>query len=531
MDNADAPEALPIEEPQAPGNSRTIVRNTVWYGLENLISFVATLVTSIVIARTLGPSRMGYIIYVMWIANMVQSFGSIGIPATTRKYMAEYLGAKDFATARFIYRRTMLLQMGVATLTTLPAIGWILWSAPAEFRTAALLLVVGIWPSMVNLVSAQANVATEELSANVPGSVAATATFFVMTLLAVILHWGVTGVASAMLGMRVADFAVRVVPTFRKIHAWPKDGAISDALRGRMLSFAVQSVTGMVLTLIVWDRSEVFLLKHLSADIRQVAFYSVAFSMAERLLVFPTVFASATGASVFAQYGRDRSRLPFMTAAAARYLGLTSIPLHVMATSLAGAALLTMYGRQYRDAMLVAMIAPVLCLPKAFLGPIQTLFETVERQTYFIWVTVFASVLDVSVAWWLIPRLGAAGAAIGSGTAQIMAVSALWAIGIRRYGIRLPWGFLAKVTAISVAAAAVAYPVVTHVPAWLGLVMGSAVAAGVFLGLAWLLRVFEPEDLGRFKVLVDLCPAALAAPVTLTYSWLSRRVTPTEELL
>ena len=512
-------------------NSKTIVRNTVWYGLENLISFSATLITSVVIARTLGPSRMGYIIYVMWIANMVQNFGSIGIPSTTRKYMAEYLGGKDFATARFIYRRTLWFQVGVATLTTIPAIGWILWSAPAEFRLAALLLVIGIFPSMVNLVSAQANVATEELSANVPASVAATATFFVLTLLSVFLHWGVVGIASAMLGMRVADCVVRLVPTYRRIHRWPADGAISDALRGRMLSFAIQSVTGMVLTLIVWDRSEVFLLKHLSADIRQVAFYSVAFSLAERLLVFPTVFASATGASVFAQYGRDRSRLPSMTAASARYLGLTSIPLHVLATSLAGAALLTMYGRQYRDAVAVAMAAPILCLPKAFLGPIQTLFETVERQKYFIWVTIVASIIDVFVAYTLIPRHGAVGAALGSGAAQFFAVSALWAIGIRTYKIRLPWGFLGKVTGISIVSAAASYAVVTRVPALAGLIFGGMVAAVSFLMLAWLLRIFEAEDLTRLKVLVDACPAALATPVTLTYGWLSRRITPTEELL
>ena len=82
-----------------------------------------------------------------------------------------------------------------------------------------------------------------------------------------------------------------------------------------MMSFATQSVMGMLLTLVVWDRSELFLLKHLSPDIRQLAFYSVAFGLAERLLLFPTIFAAASGASIYAQYGRDRSRLPAMTAA------------------------------------------------------------------------------------------------------------------------------------------------------------------------------------------------------------------------
>ena len=92
-------------------NTKTIARNTGWYGLENVISFVVTLFTSIAIARTLGPSKMGYIIYVMWIASVVSSLGGMGIPATTRKYMAEFLGMGDRGTARYIYFRTLMLQI------------------------------------------------------------------------------------------------------------------------------------------------------------------------------------------------------------------------------------------------------------------------------------------------------------------------------------------------------------------------------------------------------------------------------------
>lgn len=514
-------------------NSKTILRNTVWYGLENAISFASSLITSIAIARTLGPTRMGYVIYVIWIANIASTVGSIGIPATTRKYMAEYLGAGDLSTARFVYFRTLWLQAFTATLATVASLFWVLHTAPAEFRLASIVLVLSIWPSMVNFVSAQANVASEELSANLPASASATLVFFLLVMATIVFHWGVNGVAFALTAMRVVDFGVRFVPTFGRIRRSGDGQAhVPDDLRRRMLRFALQSLTGMALTLIVWDRSEIFLLKYLSTDIRQISFYSVAFNLAEKLLVFPTVFASATGASVFAQYGRDRTRIPALTANAARYLGLTSIPLHVMASALAGAALLTMYGRQYADAVVVCMAAPLLCLPKAFLTPVQTLFEAVEKQQYFIWITVVSSVLDVGLAWYLIPRHGALGAAIGSGAAQVLAISVLWMLAIRQYRIRLPWLFLAKTTLASVAAAGTAYAIVAHTHAVVGLVAGSAAAVAVFLGLAGMMRIFEQQDLVRFKVVVDACPAALAAPVNFTYSWVSRRMAPaiTEEL-
>jgi O-antigen/teichoic acid export membrane protein len=62
-------------------NTKIIARNTGWYGLENIISAILTLITSIAIARSLGPSKMGYIIYVMWISSVVSSLGGLGIPS------------------------------------------------------------------------------------------------------------------------------------------------------------------------------------------------------------------------------------------------------------------------------------------------------------------------------------------------------------------------------------------------------------------------------------------------------------------
>ena len=515
-------------------NTRTILRNTVWFAIENVISFGATLITSFLIARMLGPTRMGYIVYVLMVVNIAGMLGGIGIPATTRKYMAEFIATGERGAARHIYMQTLGIQVLAATAVTTACLLWFWFYAEPGYRLPAVLLVLSVWPSMVNSVSALANVATEDLSSNLPASVISTVVFFLITMSTLAFHWGVMGVAVSMLVMRLVDFGVRLVPTFRRINSWKGQGAgVPPDLRTRMRRFATQSVTGMLLTLIVWDRSEVFLLKHFSPDIRQVAFYSLAFSLAEKLLVFPTVFASATGTSMFAQYGRDRTKLSALAAASVRYLGLTSIPLHIIATALAGAAMLTFYSRQYAGAITVAMAAPLLCLPKAFLTPVQTMFEAVERQSYFIYATLIASALDVTVAIALIPRYGALGAAIGSGGAQLLCVGTLWALAIHRYQVRLPWRFLSKVVTISIVAAAVAYLAVWKTSPWVGLLLGSVLSTVTFIGLADLTHVFEAEDLARFRVMVESCPAALAAPVNLTFSWLSRRTIPaqTEELL
>lgn len=503
-------------------NTKTIAKNTGWYGLENIISALVTIFTSIAIARTLGPSKMGYIIYVAWISSMVTSLGSLGIPSTTQKYMAEFIGMGDRGTARHIYRRTLWLQGGLATLATTGLALWVLGDAAPGYKLASLLIVFSIWPGMFNSIPAQANVATEELSYNLPASVISIIVFFAAILATVIFHWGVIGVGGSVFLTRFVDCVVRFVPTTRRINAWPVEHVQPEGLNRRMITFAWQSVASMIAAIVVWDRSEFLLLKHLSTDIRQIAYYSVAFSMAERLLITSSVFGSAIGATIFAQYGRDKSRLPAITAASFRYLALSSIPVHLIAVSLAFPALMVLYGKQYAGAAMVVTLAPILCMPKAFMGPVQNLLQSTERQKYVIWATVFAGVADMTVAWLLIPRYGAVGACLGSGAAQVTAVGMMWIIAIRMYDIKMPWLQTAKITVISIAAAAAAHFASVPFAAIWGVLLGGVAALATLLVLFYLLRVLEPEDHSRLLIIAGMLPKRFSAPAEKILSVLMR---------
>ena len=494
-------------------NTRTIAKNTGWYSVENIVSAIVTVITSIAIARTLGPTKTGYIVYVSYVASVVGNLGSLGIPAATRKYMAEFIGMGDKGTARLIFFRTLALQAGLASLATLAIVLWVFQDANAQFRLAAVLIALSIWPSMVNSVPAQANSATENLATNVPGSIVSAFVYLSTILGVVIFHWGVTGIGAALLLMRTSDLLVRFFPTMSRIAAWNTTRVFPDGLRKRMVAYAWQSVAIMLLALIVWERCEVLLLKSLCTDIRQVAFYSIAFSLGNYLLLSSTIFGAAAGTTIFAQYGRDKSKLPQLAAASFRYLTLTSIPLHFIAVALAAPALLLFYGNRYAGAAMVVTIAPLLCMPKAFLAPIQSILQSTERQNYIILTTVFAGVVDIGVAWALIPAHGAVGACVGNGVAQITAVGLLWAIGIRLFHVRLPWALLAKVVLISAVAALTAHFVaLKFAPLW-GILAGGTCSLAILLGLFYLMRVLEPEDRDRFATLTGMLPESIANPV------------------
>ncbi len=493
-------------------NTKTIAKNTGWYGLENAINSILTVFTSIAIARTLGPEKMGYIVYVTWIASMVGDLGGLGIPATTRKYMAEFLGKGDRGTARHIYFRTFMFQASLATIAVTALLIWVLHDAGTGYKLASALIVISIWPAMSNSISAQANVASEQLFRNLPASVTSIVVFFVVILSTVIFHWGVIGVGAATLAMRSVDFLVRFFPTASYIRSWETSYTDPDGLSERMFRFAWQSVAVMAVELVVWNRSEFILLKHLCKDIREVAYYSVAFSMADRLLVTASIFGSAASATIFAQYGRDKSRVPSITASTFRYLSLTSVPLHFIAAALAAPALLLLFGNQYVGAEMVVTLAPILCMPKAFIGPVCSLLQSYERQSFVIWATVLAGILDIGVAWYLIPAHGAVGACIGSGVAEITAVGLMWAIAIYVYKVRLPWTLIFKVTFSSVIAATAAYSITKLFnPLW-GVLLGGTASLIILFGLFYILRILEPQDKSRLSVLTGILPKRLSGP-------------------
>jgi O-antigen/teichoic acid export membrane protein len=493
-------------------NTQTIARNTGWYSIENILDALIGLFTSIAINRYLGPEKNGYIVYISQIAAMVGGLGGLGIPATTRKYMAEFIGMGDRGTARYIYIRTLLLQVGVATLVTGGFLLWVLRDAQGEYKLAAALLVLSIWPAMINSISSQANTATEDLSKNMPASVLSACVYLAVIVVTVVLHWGVVGVALALLIRRAIDFLLRFFPTVMRVLGWKSTYVHPHGLSRRMMPFALQSVASLAVAMIVWGRSEVILLKYLYSDIRQVSYYSVAFTMAEQLLLVATIFGTAAGATIFAQYGRDKSRLPELAASTFRYIALMSIPLHFIAASLSVPALLLIYGHKFQGAAMVVALAPLLCIFKAFLAPAQNLLESSEQQRYVIAATVVAAIIDISVAWYLIPAHGAVGACIGNGAAQLTAVGLMWAVCIYLYKVKLPWMQLAKIVFISALASLTAHYIAARfAPLW-AILFGGSASLIVLFGLFYLMRVLEPEDHDRFGVLAGMLPRPVIAP-------------------
>ena len=83
--------------------TRTVAKNSFWYGLELSFGAIVILGTSLVVGRAFGPARLGYFNYLVWLTFVAGTLGSVGLPVATQKYMAEYMGKREPGVAYSIF--------------------------------------------------------------------------------------------------------------------------------------------------------------------------------------------------------------------------------------------------------------------------------------------------------------------------------------------------------------------------------------------------------------------------------------------
>ena len=492
-------------------NTRTIARNSFWYGLEMAFGILIAFGTSIPMARIIGPEKLGYFNYIMWLANMTGTIGSMGIPSTTRKYIAEYLGNNQPAIARAIFASTLRLQMAMAAGITSASLMVLFLIGDPAHRVVSAIQIVSMFPSMTSFVAAQTNVARENMRANILASVVGGLIHLTGVISSLAFGWGLFGIAIGILTSRTVELVIRYVPVQRWINTLPH-GKIPPELKLKMRSFSGQSMVILLLNIVVWNRSDMIVLKWRSADIAQITFFSVAFTISEKVTLAPQVFGQALGATVMAQYGRDKLRLQEMVSGAAKYMFLLAMPLLLGMAALSPAIIRLLYGHQYLPAIPVLALAAIFALPNPLLTPAQAFLQANERQGFLIAWCALAGVVNVGVDYLLIPNLGAMGAAIGNGTAQLMGVVGIWVFIVWRYAVHLPVASIVKIAISSALMYACVAPLNLVMRPFVAIALGVPLGGGVFVVLLRFTAALDAHDRRRILSIGNHVPA-IARPL------------------
>jgi O-antigen/teichoic acid export membrane protein len=501
---------IPAPAP-GPSNARVVGRNFIFMGLEVLITLVCTLLTTLVIARAIGPTRLGYFNLIFWLTSITCSVGSLGIPLTTFKYMGEFLGGGQKELARAVFFYNLGAQTVIAcVLTAIGMVGAFTLVDPA-YRLCSVLLVLSMVPNMITFVPSQANAAAEDAALNTRGAFVGAVVYVIAVAVSLRLGWNLVGIAAGVLLYRTAELAVKILPVFESMKAVPRV-PLPREIQKRMFSFSGLSTGLMILQIVIWDRSDIIFLKLLQPDIRQLAFFSVCFSVADRLMRIPQTFANALSATQMAEYGRDKDRLFRMTSKASTYVLLGALPILIGVACVGGPLVRVMYGSQYLPAIPVFIVVALFSIPKAILTPAQTLLYSAEDLTFILKWGCVAAAINILLDLALIPGHGALGAAWANGVAQSFAALTIWGRVLVRYPVRIDMPVLLRLAGAILAMAIVVLGIVA-MPVSAVMKLSVAVPAGaiVFLVTSRMFVVLHRDDRRRLLQLSALLPTPVGS--------------------
>lgn len=491
---------------QRPSLKRRIAHNSIWYAIEVAIGILGTLATTIVIARLIGPQRLGYFNYIYWLSNTAGGLASLGIPATTGKYMAEYLAGGQKGIARAIFFFTLRAQSVIALVMMTIGLILVFTFVDPAYRYAAILLVATMLPQMLAFIPSMANVGAEKMAANTRGAFAGTLVYVLLVALSLFLGWDLVGIACAVFLSRVVELAAKLIPVL----GWVREIAAAElpaSLKKRMFSFSGQNMILLILNAVVWDRSDMVFLRILQTDTRQLAFFSVAFSIIEKLFLVPQIFAAGVGVSQFSEFGRDRQRLLTMTTTAAKYVYLCGLPMLAGAAAIGGPLIGALYGPRYLPMARVFQLMAIFAIPRLVILPAYNLLLATENQKPLVIWNCVCGAADVLLDLTLIPLFGAFGAAAANGIAQTLAAIGVWAIVGRRFSIHLDAAFFKRLTAVCLSMAAIVLLIVYKLHSWPAVAAGTVAGVAVFvLGLRFA-SVLAAEDRERLLILERQLPA------------------------
>jgi len=512
-----------------PDNTGTVARNSFWYGLELLFTFGAAFLTSVAVARVVGPDRLNYYSFVVVLTNITITVGSFGLPVTTRKYMAEYLNRGDAGVARAIYVSTLKIQLLISLGITAVLLVWVLgWGAP-EYLLASLFLVAAMAPRIVGTIPSQANNAAEAMRRNtVPALIGGMLTT-AMTIVALLIcrghasaaqhNWDLLSVAAAVAAGSYLECGLKL----RSVELWlggVARGTFAPELKKRMFAYSSQGLALMLLNIVVWDKSDTLFLQFLNAGRNQVTFFSTAFNLVEKILMIPVSFGTSLSATMMAQFGRGQARLKQMTVDGARYALLVSLPL-LLGMACISPLVPMLYGDKYRPMVATLAIVAAMAIPKALVYAPVMLLQATERQGFLIVWTCICGAVDMGLDILLIPHLGANGAAIANGTAQTVACLGMWIYAWKADALDLKLGDAGRIAASGAIMALGVLATPRVLPGAVGMFASIAVGAALWFIALRVTRALKPEDVSRVLSLGGRFPAPVRPHWRRLVAWLA----------
>lgn len=466
---------------------------SAWNLLGTLARIFSGILVSVALARGLGPTGMGRYGYFIWLSGTVAGLVALGLPAATRRYVAEFIGSGDRDTARAVFQRLVRMGAGLFGLASVSLIvGAHFLDNPEEWRLYGLVGVLVILVGMSSVYGAAVTGAQD-----FRGMALIEAVTYPLLLVFMVGALGLGFALEGVLWMYALATGLGLLLLARAARRRLGSGPaipITDSLKRRVLRFSSSLSLILLFDVIVWQNSEIFFLRRFSAT-QEIAFYTIAFSLAQGIRLLASVFSSTITPTVAHLFGAGRKdEAAALFPQTIRYLGLLGVPVCLGGAAIIGSFIVAAYGEPYRPAAPLGVILFISALGPALSCAASAYLYAMERPQFNVWLAGAAALLDVLLAWSLVPSLGALGATLANVVSQTTASVGLLIYVVWTFGFRFPAHALGRIGLAGLLAAAPALISCLLLGGAMGVVIGVVAGAVAYPFGLLLFRAIESSD-------------------------------------
>lgn len=384
----------------------SFIKKSVSTLVTNILLVVFGMLSSIVIARTLGPELNGKVILLTSAVNLLFMLGNLGLGSSF-----------TFFTARKKYQPVELLTFSIFSSILLGLSMVVLFFFSFRFHASlweeipSLAIVLGIFLTPLYILNNNLTRIVMGFNRIHEMNICNFISGLLHLISVVILIWGLSlGVQGVIFSIYISSFLGRLLPL---LYVLRKEFRLIFRIDNSMVASCFRygiKVYPLLLINFLNYRADLFLLKYFRTDI-EVGYYSLAVGIAELIWLIPNSTMTTLFPTIAASKKKDKS---LVTVQACRWSLMLLLFVCLGALIFGKLAITILYGKAY-----LPSYQPMLwLLPGVFLFPIFKLLTVdLAAQGYPIYGTITSLValfVNIGLNLFLIPSFGAEGAAIST---------------------------------------------------------------------------------------------------------------------
>jgi O-antigen/teichoic acid export membrane protein len=361
---------------------------------------------------------MGEYSYVIWLIGIISLVISLGLPNTITKFLSELIGSDDKANANIIYANLLQLQFIIALSISIILIALFYFSLLSDGKDYYLIAFLSLLPVCMSVFLTAVFHGLQNF--RITSIVGSFISLFqaALVVLFIKLDAGLMGLVAIPLigGLIQVLILVKNSNLALDFTGWLK---IPKALRDKVARYSLNVYWTILLSMIVWQKSEIFFLKLYSTS-EDIAFYSIAFNMVMILISLATLFATVIFPVLSNFHGAGNVEgVKNIYNKSIKAVFIFYLPLCLFFIAAAKPLMLLLYSSAY-DAVYPLLIILVVSVLFSAVGIIfANLIFAVNRADIQAKYVTLQAVANIALDLVLIPKFGATGAALANSAIRI----------------------------------------------------------------------------------------------------------------